>query len=67
MKAYGAWGEKTLYGRKFMGTLRTTYVIGPEAKIKAVFPKVNPAGHEKEVLAVLQDNPENPIRPSAGL
>lgn len=53
IKAYGAWGERSLYGRKFMGTLRITYVIGPDKKIRAVFPKVKPAEHAREVLAAV--------------
>jgi peroxiredoxin Q/BCP len=53
MKAYGAWGERSLYGRKFMGTLRMTYVIGPDGNIRAIFPKVKPAGHDEEVLKTL--------------
>jgi thioredoxin-dependent peroxiredoxin len=53
IKAYDAWGERSMYGRKFMGILRKTYVIGADGKIKALFPKVKPAGHEKEVLEAL--------------
>jgi peroxiredoxin Q/BCP len=53
LKAYEAWGERSMYGRKFMGILRKTYVIGADGRIKAVFPKVKPAGHEKEVLDAL--------------
>lgn len=53
MKAYGAWGEKSLYGRKFMGTLRVTYIINSNGKIKAVFKKVKPAGHDREILDLL--------------
>ncbi|MBL8023119.1 MAG: thioredoxin-dependent thiol peroxidase [Elusimicrobia bacterium] len=53
LKAYGAWGEKSMYGKKYMGILRVTYVIGPTGKIVAVFPKVKPALHPDEVLAVL--------------
>lgn len=53
IKAYGAWGERSLYGRKFMGTLRITYIIGPDGKIAAAFPKVKPAEHATEVLAAL--------------
>jgi peroxiredoxin Q/BCP len=52
-KAYGAWGEKSLYGRKYMGILRSTFVIGPDGRLKAVFPKVKVAGHDQEVLAAL--------------
>lgn len=53
IKAYGAWGERSMYGRKFMGIIRTTVVVGPDGKIKALFPKVKVAGHTDEVLAVL--------------
>jgi peroxiredoxin Q/BCP len=53
LKAYEAWGERSMYGRKFMGILRKTYVIGADGKIKAIFPKVKPAGHDQEVLAAL--------------
>lgn len=52
-KAYGAWGKKSLYGRAFMGIIRSTFVIGPDGRLKAVFPKVKVAGHDKEVLAAL--------------
>lgn len=53
IKAYGAWGERSMYGRKFMGIIRSTVVIGPDGKVKAVFPKVKVAGHTEEVLTVL--------------
>lgn len=51
--AYGAWGEKSMYGRKYHGILRTTYVIGPAGKVVKVFEKVKPSGHAAEVLAIL--------------
>jgi thioredoxin-dependent peroxiredoxin len=51
--AYGVWGEKTLYGKKYMGTNRVTYVIDESGAIAAVFPKVKPAAHAEDVLAVL--------------
>ncbi|MBL0057666.1 MAG: thioredoxin-dependent thiol peroxidase [Elusimicrobia bacterium] len=53
VKAYGAWGEKSMYGKKYMGILRVTYVLGADGRVKAVFPKVKPAGHSTEILAVL--------------
>jgi len=53
VKAYGAWGEKSMYGKKYMGILRITYVIGADGRVSAVFPKVKPATHAEEVLAVL--------------
>jgi peroxiredoxin Q/BCP len=51
--AYGVWVEKSLYGNKYMGTERTTFVIGPDGRIKAVFPKIQPAKHFEKVLAAL--------------
>lgn len=51
--AYGVWKEKSMYGRKFMGIERTTFVIAPDGTIKKVFRRVKPAGHAKEVLAAI--------------
>jgi peroxiredoxin Q/BCP len=51
--AYGVWGEKSLYGRKFLGINRTTFLIGPDGKVRQVWPKVKVAGHVGEVLAAL--------------
>ena len=48
---YGVWAEKSMYGRKYMGIDRTTFVIGPDGKVERVFEKVKPAGHAEEVLA----------------
>jgi peroxiredoxin Q/BCP len=50
LTAYGAWGEKTLYGRKFMGVIRMTYLIDKSGKIAGVWPKVSVDGHAEEVL-----------------
>lgn len=50
LKAYGVWQQKTLYGRKFMGTVRATFLIGPDQRIARVWPKVSVAGHAQEVL-----------------
>ena len=52
--AYGAWGEKSMYGRKYQGILRTTFLIDRDGRIAQVFEKVRPAGHAAEVLAALQ-------------
>ncbi len=52
-KAFGAWGEKRMYGKKYEGILRSTFVIGKDGKIKHVFEKVKPDGHAEEVLGVL--------------
>lgn len=53
VKAYGVWKEKSLYGKKFMGTERTTVIIDEKGKIASIFPKVRVDGHVDEVLAVL--------------
>ncbi len=53
MQAYGAWGEKTLYGKKMIGCIRTTVLIGKDGKIERIWPKVKVAGHADEVLAAL--------------
>ena len=53
IKAYGAWGEKNMYGKKTEGILRTTVVIDEDGKVAKVFPKVKVAGHVEDVLAVL--------------
>src|SRR5688572_12060245 len=50
---YGVWQEKTLYGKKYWGVVRTTFVIGRDGRIERVFEKVNPEGHEREVLESL--------------
>ena len=50
---YGAWGEKSLYGRKYFGIIRSTFLIGPDGKLKHVWPKVKVAGHSDEVLEAL--------------
>jgi peroxiredoxin Q/BCP len=50
---YGVWGEKSMYGRKYMGTNRVTYLIDERGKIAAVWPKVKPDGHADEILAAL--------------
>jgi thioredoxin-dependent peroxiredoxin len=54
LEAYGVWQEKNLYGRKSMGIVRTTYIIGRDGKISHVFPKVKVDGHIHEVIAALK-------------
>jgi len=54
-EAYGAWGEKSMYGRKYMGILRTTFVIDGKGRIAKVFEKVKPKGHGAEVLEQVYD------------
>jgi peroxiredoxin Q/BCP len=52
-QAYGVWQEKSMYGRKTMGTVRTTVVVGADGKVQRVFPKVKVQGHVAEVLESL--------------
>ncbi len=54
-KAYGAWGEKSMYGKKYVGILRSTFVIDRAGRVAHVFPKVRPKGHAAAVLAVLRE------------
>ncbi len=50
LDAYGVWQEKSLYGRKFLGIVRATFLIGPDQRIAQVWPKVSVDGHAEEVL-----------------
>jgi peroxiredoxin Q/BCP len=52
-EAYGVWVEKSMYGRKFMGMQRATFVIDAKGKVTHVFPKVSPKTHDEQVLAAL--------------
>jgi peroxiredoxin Q/BCP len=51
--AYGVWGEKSLYGRKFIGLTRATFLIDAQGKVKHVWPKVKVDGHVSQVLSAL--------------
>jgi peroxiredoxin Q/BCP len=53
VEAYGVWGQKTFMGRKYLGVHRVTFLIGPDGKIKKIWPKVKPEEHASEVLASL--------------
>jgi peroxiredoxin Q/BCP len=53
VERYGAWVEKSMYGRKYMGIERTTFVIDEQGRIAKIFAKVKPAGHAAEVLEAL--------------
>lgn len=53
VEAYGVWGQKTFMGRKYLGVHRVTFLIGPDGKIKKIWPKVKPEEHAEEVLAAL--------------
>ena len=50
---YGTWVEKSMYGKKYMGVQRATFIVGPDGKIAKVFPKVQPKKHDDLVLKAL--------------
>ena len=52
-EAYGVWKEKSMYGKRYMGVERTTFLIDPNGIIKKIFPKVKVEGHAEEVLAAI--------------
>ena len=54
LEAYGVWQEKSMYGRKFMGIVRMTFLIGADQRIARIWPKVSVAGHAEEVLAAVE-------------
>ena len=53
VQAYGVWGKKRFMGRTYLGTHRVTFLIGPDGRIKKIWPAVKPAEHAQEVLAAL--------------
>ncbi|GAB4437306.1 MAG: hypothetical protein Kow0031_19110 [Anaerolineae bacterium] len=55
LEQYGVWVEKSMYGRKYMGVERTSFIIGPDGRIEKIFPKVKPATHSEQVLAALAE------------
>ena len=56
-EAYGVWQEKSMYGRKYMGVERTTFLIGPDGRIAEIWPKVSVKGHAEAVLAAVRALP----------
>jgi peroxiredoxin Q/BCP len=52
---YGVWQEKSMYGKKYMGVVRTTYLIGPDGKVAHRWDKVSVDGHQTEVLAKIDE------------
>ncbi len=54
IEAVGLWIEKSMYGRKYMGVDRTSFLIGPDGRVKKVWRKVKPEGHAAEVLTEVQ-------------
>jgi peroxiredoxin Q/BCP len=53
--AYGVWVEKSMYGRKYMGVARTTFIVDAKGKIARIFEKVKPEGHAAEVLTAVKE------------
>ena len=51
---YGAWQERSMYGKKYMGVARTTYLIGPDGKVAKRWDKVKPEGHAEDVLEAVK-------------
>jgi thioredoxin-dependent peroxiredoxin len=54
-EAYGTWGEKSMYGKKYWGVQRATFLIDPEGRVARVFPKVSPKSHDEVVLEALSE------------
>jgi thioredoxin-dependent peroxiredoxin len=52
---FGAWGEKTNYGKTYMGIIRSSFLVGPDGRVDHVWPKVTPEDHAIEVLAALRE------------
>lgn len=55
IEAYGAWGEKSLYGRKFMGVIRSAYLVDPKGRISAAWPKITPKDTPVKLVKALAD------------
>ena len=55
VKQYGVWAEKSMYGKKYMGTLRTSFLINPKGRIEKIYEAVKPAEHSREVLKDLKN------------
>jgi peroxiredoxin Q/BCP len=53
--AYGTWGERSMYGKKYLGVQRATFLIDPEGRIARVFPKVSPKTHDEVLLGALAE------------
>lgn len=53
-ESYGAWGEKSLYGKKYFGIIRSTFLVAPDGTIARTWPKVSVEGHAEEVLAAVK-------------
>ena len=54
LERWGVWAEKSFMGRRFLGVVRATFLVGPDGRVARAWPKVNPLGHAREVLAALR-------------
>ena len=52
---YGVWGEKSMYGKTYLGAMRSTFIIAPDGSVAKVFPKVSPKTHDEVVLKALEE------------
>ena len=64
-KAFGAYGEKTMYGRKVLGTIRSTFIVDPAGKVARVFPSVKVDGHVDKVLEAVKELQGGAATPAA--
>jgi len=55
LEAYGAWGEKMMYGRKMIGVIRSTVMVGPDGRVARIWPKVRVNGHVDKVLEAVKE------------
>lgn len=55
VEKYGVWAEKSMYGRKYFGTLRTSFLVDPKGKIVRIYEQVKPAEHAAQVLSDLKE------------
>jgi peroxiredoxin Q/BCP len=64
IEAFGAWVEKSMYGKKYMGIQRCTFVVDAEGKVEQVWEKVKPEGHAEEVMVYLSGAASTPVKPA---
>lgn len=55
VKAYNAWGQRSMFGKMFMGIIRSTFIINPSGNIVKEYPKVSPAGHAAQIIKDLKE------------
>lgn len=55
IKAYNAWGERSMYGKIYLGIIRSTFIINPEGQIVKEYPKVNPKDHALQIIKDLEE------------